>query len=192
MVAAALEWLGTPYHHLGDVKGAGVDCAMFLVRVFVDTGLVAPFDPRPYPTDWHLHRGEERYLSAVLEQAREVERPDPGDIALYRFGRTLSHSALVIAWPRVIHAQARVGCILSDAVRDEPLASRRPRFFSLWRGEEQAGMGELNSESGIEPLRGSGLRQCLSHDRPTGAPDRSGGSKSPAGSLSGPLVCRSH
>ena len=132
VVATALEWLGTPYHHLGDVKGVGVDCAMFMVRVFVDTGLVPAFDPRPYPTDWHLHRGEERYLGAVLDRAHEVAAPGPGDIALYRFGRTLSHSALVIAWPRVVHAQARVGCILSDAATDEPLASRTPRFFSLW------------------------------------------------------------
>jgi len=132
IVAAAREWLGTPYHHLGDVPGVGVDCAMFLVRVFVDTGLVPRFDPRPYPVDWHLHRGEERYLAAVLGRACEVVEPKPGDIALYRFGRTLSHSALVVAWPRVIHAQARVGCLEADASRDQPLASRAPRFFSLW------------------------------------------------------------
>ena len=146
VVASALEWLGTPYHHLGDVKGAGVDCAMFLVRVFVDSGLVPPFDPRPYPTDWHLHRGEERYLGAVLDRAHEVDRPGSGDIALYRFGRTLSHSALVIAWPRVIHAQARVGCILADAGRDEPLASRAPRFFSLWGASPKAARSDREAE----------------------------------------------
>lgn len=134
IVAEALTWRGTPYHHLGDVKGSAVDCAMFLVRVFVDAGMVAPFDPRPYPIDWHLHRSEERYLGAVLDQAHEVTTPQPGDIALFRFGRTLSHSALVVAWPQVIHAQFRVGCILADASRDEPLASRMPRFFSLWGG----------------------------------------------------------
>ena len=132
IVAEASTWLGTPYHHLGDVKGAGVDCAMFLVRIFVDTGLVPAFDPRPYPVDWHLHRSEERYLGTVLDQAHEVTVPAPGDIALFKFGRTLSHSALVVAWPRIIHAQFRVGCIEADAYRDEPLTSRTPRFFSLW------------------------------------------------------------
>jgi hypothetical protein len=30
-----------------DLKGVGVDCGMLIVRVFVDTGLCAPFDPRP-------------------------------------------------------------------------------------------------------------------------------------------------
>lgn len=134
VVAEARSWLGTPYHHLGDIKGAGVDCAMFLVRVYVDAGMVPAFDPRPYPTDWHLHRGEERYLGVVLDRAHEVASPKPGDIALYRFGRALSHSAIVLDWPNVIHAQVRIGCIYSDSFHDEPLASRTPRFFSLWGG----------------------------------------------------------
>ena len=47
VVAAARSWLGTPYHHAADVKGrkGGVDCAMLLVRVYCDLGLVEPFDP---------------------------------------------------------------------------------------------------------------------------------------------------
>jgi cell wall-associated NlpC family hydrolase len=52
VVKEAVGWLGTPYRHQADIKGAGVDCGMLLVRVFVDTGLVAPFDPRPYENDW--------------------------------------------------------------------------------------------------------------------------------------------
>lgn len=138
VVAEALSWRGTPYHHLADLKGIGIDCAMILVRIFVDTGMVPPFDPRPYPTDWHLHQAEERYLNAVLSYAHEVETPGPGDIALYRFGLTRSHSALVIEWPRIIHAQFRIGATLGDASRDEPLASRRPRFFSLWGTQGKA------------------------------------------------------
>ena len=46
VVTAARAWIGAPYHHAADVKGAGVDCAMILVRVFCDLGLVEPFDPR--------------------------------------------------------------------------------------------------------------------------------------------------
>ena len=49
VVAAARSWIGTPYHNCADVIGTGVDCGMLLVRVFVDSGLCAPFDPRPYP-----------------------------------------------------------------------------------------------------------------------------------------------
>ena len=58
IVAEARSWIGTRYHACADAKGTGVDCGMLLVRVFVDCGLVAPFDPRPYPIDWHLHRSE--------------------------------------------------------------------------------------------------------------------------------------
>jgi cell wall-associated NlpC family hydrolase len=72
VVAEARSWIGTRYHNCADVKGAGVDCGMLLVRVFVDTGLCAPFDPRPYPPDWHLHRSEEKYLGFVFDRAHEV------------------------------------------------------------------------------------------------------------------------
>ena len=77
VVAAARAWIGTPYHNCADVRGAGVDCGMLLVRVFVDTGLCEPFDPRPYPPDWHLHRAEEKYLGFIFDRAHEVFLPLP-------------------------------------------------------------------------------------------------------------------
>jgi len=72
VVAEARRWIGTPYHHQADVLGAGVDCGMLLVRVYVDTGVVPPFDPRPYSVQWHLHREDERYLGFLLERGTEV------------------------------------------------------------------------------------------------------------------------
>ena len=95
VVAAAREWIGTPYHHMADVKGVGCDCAMLLVRVFCDLGLVEPFDPRPYTSDWHLHRGEERYLGFLLARAAEVAAPLPGDVILFKYGRCFSHGGIV-------------------------------------------------------------------------------------------------
>ena len=67
VVAEARSWIGTPYHHAADVKGHGVDCAMLLVRVYCDLGLIEPFDPRPYTRDWFLHRSEERYLGFLFD-----------------------------------------------------------------------------------------------------------------------------
>ncbi len=78
VVAAARAWIGTPYHHMADIKGVGVDCAMLLVRVYCDLGLVERFDPRPYTQDWMLHRNEERYLGFLLTRARMVETPGTG------------------------------------------------------------------------------------------------------------------
>src|SRR5260370_32886130 len=90
VVAAARSWIGTPYHHAADVKGAGVDCALLLVRVYCDLGMVEPFDPRPYTRDWMLHRDDERYLGFLLDRARMVSEPAPGDVILFRFGRCFS------------------------------------------------------------------------------------------------------
>jgi NlpC/P60 family putative phage cell wall peptidase len=131
VVAAARGWVGTPYHHMADIRGRGVDCAMLLVRIFVDCGLVPPFDPRPYPPDWHLHRAEERYLAGITRHARPVERPETGDIALYRYGRCFSHAALALDWPLVVHAFIHEGCVLADAGK-APFAGRRAAYFSFW------------------------------------------------------------
>ena len=58
-------------------------------------GCVQPFDPRPYPFDWHLHRSEERYLGFVFDRSREVTEPQPGDVMVLRYGRCYSHGGIV-------------------------------------------------------------------------------------------------
>lgn len=137
VVAASRSWIGTPYHNSADVKGAGVDCGMLIVRVFVDTGLTAPFDPRPYPPDWHLHRGDERYLGFVFDRCSEVAAAQPGDVMVFRIGRCYSHGGIVTnARPlTIVHAYHRARRVLEDEVsRDAFLSgeSRKPRFFSYW------------------------------------------------------------
>ena len=106
VVDEARTWLGTPWHHEGDVKGAGVDCAMLLVRVFGVVGLIPPIDPRPYPIDHMLHSGQERFLGWLQQFAQPVSYvdPQPGDVLVYRVGRCFSHGAIVTEWPFIIHA----------------------------------------------------------------------------------------
>jgi len=137
VVAEARSWIGTPYHPSADVKGAGVDCGMLLVRVFVDAGLCAPFDPRPYPPDWHLHRSGERYLGFVFDRACEVSAPQPGDVVTYRFGRCYSHGGIVTqATPlRIVHAYQSARLVLEEEpARNLELSAaiRKPRYFSCW------------------------------------------------------------
>jgi hypothetical protein len=91
VVREARSWVRTPYHPQGDIKGIGVDCGMLLVRVFVDTGLCDPFDPRPYADDWYLHRSEERYLGFIFDRTKEVDEPYPGDVMVFRYGRCYAH-----------------------------------------------------------------------------------------------------
>jgi cell wall-associated NlpC family hydrolase len=67
VVAEARAWLRTPYHHMGRVKGAGVDCATLLAEIYARAGVVPAVAIPFYPPDWHLHRDAERYLGFVLE-----------------------------------------------------------------------------------------------------------------------------
>lgn len=110
------SWLGTPYHHEARVKGVGVDCAQLLIGVYSAVGLAPPPAVEHYPPDWHLHRTAERYLSIVLDHAREIPGPPlAGDIVLWRFGRCFSHGAIVVEWPLVIHAYLGRACTLENA-----------------------------------------------------------------------------
>ena len=137
VVAEARSWIGTPYHNCADIKGVGVDCGMLLVRVFVDLNLCPPFDPRPYPVDWHLHRSEERYLGFIFDRGAETAQPQPGDVMVFRYGRCYSHGGIVIAAEplRIVHAYYQARMVIEDEVlRNAVLAdpARKPRFFSVW------------------------------------------------------------
>ena len=137
VVAEARSWCGTPYHHQADVKGAGCDCAMLLVRVYVDLGLGAPFDPRPYPQDWHLHRSDERFLGWVNERASPVATPKPGDVIMLRYGRAYSHGGIVTkALPlTVVHAFQPYRRVLEEDLAQNPEIAPRVKgamFASFW------------------------------------------------------------
>lgn len=131
IVAAAQRWLGTPYHHAADVLGVGVDCAMLIVRVYCDLGLAPAIDPRPYPRDWHLHRSEERFLGWIKQYAEPVDVPAAGDVALFRYGRCVSHGGIVESTDSeivMIHASLTARCVERAEVRAWP-----DRFKGFWR-----------------------------------------------------------
>jgi len=137
VVAEARSWIGTPYHHAADVKGHGVDCAMLLVRVYCDLGLIEPFDPRPYTHDWFLHRNEERYLTSLLKLSVEVREPNDGDVVLVRVGRCFAHAGIVsrVEPLTIIHAFANAGCVVQDIIVRNPELSNRmksAKFASYW------------------------------------------------------------
>ena len=139
VTAEARLWIGTPYHSCADVRNAGVDCGMLIVRVFVDAGFVPPFDPRPYPQDWHLHRSEEKYLGFVFDRCHEVEAPGLGDVVVFRYGRCYAHGGIVTGLDplTIVHAFSPAGGVIEEALaRNATLSdpARAPRFFSLWAG----------------------------------------------------------
>ena len=135
VIAEAEFWLGTPYHHMARLKGGGCDCLTLLSAVYHAAGVIPAIEIPYYPPDWHLHRGVERYMDGLLAHTREIAEPKPADVALFRFGRCFSHGAIIVEWPRLIHAWHAGGVLRGDAT--QPLLLGRPvRFFSPFLSTE--------------------------------------------------------
>lgn len=133
IVAEALSWEGTSYHPGACIKGVGVDCAMLPNGVFSALGLAPRLDIT-YAQDWMMHRDEELFLSYIIPHAREITREEarPGDLVIWKFGRTYSHSAIIIDLPMVLHAVIRGGAVVrTDMDTDCDLKDRPRRFFSV-------------------------------------------------------------
>ncbi|MDI3260372.1 MAG: hypothetical protein QJR02_11815 [Sinobacteraceae bacterium] len=127
ILAEARSWIGTPWHHRQRVKGAGVDCINFIIGVFHAVGLAPDIDPGEYPADWHLHRDDERILNGLARYAHRVDSPRPGDIAAYRFGRCVSHAAIVEDEHYIIHAY-----VVARAVVRTERSALAERLHSYW------------------------------------------------------------
>ncbi len=129
VVYIAKSWEGTPYHHMGRVKGVGCDCATFLIEAYEEAGLIEHIELPYYPMDWHMHHTDELYLKALLKYGHKVEKPEMGDIALYKYGKTAAHGAIVIAYPEVIHSAMNIGVLQMD---DMPMRHNLVGFYSYW------------------------------------------------------------
>jgi cell wall-associated NlpC family hydrolase len=131
----AATWLGTPFHHEARVKGHGVDCGQILLAIYETVGLIPHVETEHYPADFHLHRDREWYAEILGQHATEFsgppdgEVPLPADIVLFKFGRVHSHGAIVVAWPRLIHAYFGAGRVCWGDATLQPLADRPRRFF---------------------------------------------------------------
>lgn len=133
IVAEAKTWLSTPYHHAGRVKDGGTDCAMILIEVYSKIGLIDNFTPEYYPMDWALHRGEERYLENILKYAEETDKPKQGDIAVYKFGRCISHAGIIIDEEHIIHAWLRSGNVTISRMDEGELAGRLVGYYTVFK-----------------------------------------------------------
>lgn len=162
VVAEAMSWLRTPYHHQGRIKGVGVDCATLLCEVYEAVGVTPHIDPTPYPADWHLHRSDERYLGWLTEYGREVDAPQVGDVIVWKFGRCFSHSAILCENGNIIHSYLDLGVVIER--RDAPVfEGRAVKYFSLWapdgrqifNDQQQRDRDRRNQYPAVE-LRGDG------------------------------------
>src|SRR5262249_34123609 len=117
----------------GRVKGAGVDCAQFVIKAYAGAGVIDDFDTGEYPRDWHIHKSEERFLAFVPRFAVEIDRNgvQPADLVLFRIGRVVSHGAIRVDWPLGIHAEIQGQVVtLVDLDRDAGLVSGDRKYFT--------------------------------------------------------------
>jgi hypothetical protein len=137
--AIARTWLRTPFHDHGEVKGAGVDCATLLKCVFLEAGLIEPFEIGYYSPQFFLHQSEERYLGWVRKFAHEIplEHVKHGDVVLYKAGKCFSHAALIVkpGWPSIIHAHFGARCVRRGFGTSVHLGIPilDVKFFSKWQ-----------------------------------------------------------
>lgn len=134
IVEEAISWLNTPWRHAAQVKGAGVDCAQFLIAVFSHCGVMPKIDTGHYPPDWHLHRDDARFVNTLTEYAAPLGAemlPLPGDVAMWRYGRHAAHGSIVVNWPLIIHAWRDMGAVVLTDISVSPLAERFAGAYRL-------------------------------------------------------------
>jgi NlpC/P60 family putative phage cell wall peptidase len=129
---AELEsWLGTPFRHWCGVKGQGVDCIHFVVRVLEATAGVGPLRIPEYSRDWHRHQDASLLLDGIRRQLPAAEvcgDPEDGDVLLFKFGRTASHSS-IFCGGRLWHSVTGAGVVAVSW----PDRMWRRRFRAMFR-----------------------------------------------------------
>lgn len=101
IVDTAREYLGTPFHHQGRLKGVGVDCIGLLVGVAREMGLFV------HDNTEYSRRPDGRTLLAELRKVLDeipVEDAKPGDILVFWFQRRTRH-------PQHVGIKSEVGII---------------------------------------------------------------------------------
>lgn len=114
VVAAAREWLGTPYRHRASCLGVGCDCLGLVRGVWrglygVEPMVVPPYraSPRDTQNASALRMAAERWLVPVDEPA------SAGQVVLFRLAGLdeAKHCGILIALDRFIHAQEKLGVV---------------------------------------------------------------------------------
>jgi len=135
IIAVARSWIGTPFHNLASKKGVGVDCAHFLREVYVEAGVIEPFEIKPYTPQFMLHSDDPKFESYVVRFGEEIAETavKPGDVVLYKIGRSFCHGAIIVEWPRaIIHAFKSYGRVVESGARESDLLRLKVKFFSKW------------------------------------------------------------
>jgi NlpC/P60 family putative phage cell wall peptidase len=107
-LAAARDFLGTPYRHQGSRQGVGCDCLGLVRGVWRTLYGTEPEAPGPYTPDWAERADGEPLLEAAARHMPAIAVDDalPGDLLLFRWRpqAAAKHCGILDAGGRVIHA----------------------------------------------------------------------------------------
>jgi NlpC/P60 family putative phage cell wall peptidase len=111
VVAAARDWLGTPYHHQASRRLIGCDCLGLVRGIWRDLYGGEPETMVGYSRDWTEVRPDDPLLAAA---ARHLRRADgigiaAGDVLLFRYrpSAAVKHLAVATGPQAMIHAVER-------------------------------------------------------------------------------------
>ena len=139
VITEARTWIGTRFHHNAAVKGSGVDCARLVAAVYTDCGVISAPSIAYYGANWFDHETAERLELKVAECCVRVDRAEPGDLALFKFGNASAHAAIVTGWPHFIHADRGLQRVVEDMADEHgPMMRRLTGFWSPRRWHEAA------------------------------------------------------
>lgn len=139
VVDEARCWIGTPFHHGARLAGIGVDCAQLLIAVYgAALGVPEPVLPA-YAPDWFLHEDREHLVEQLRDAMVETKSPEIGDVAVFRYGRAISHAGIVTVTgeaPCVVHSFRSRGVVEESIAPHHALAVRLAGFWTLRRWAE--------------------------------------------------------
>lgn len=115
VVAAARDWLGTPYRHQASCKNAGTDCLGLVRGVYRTICGCEPEAVPPYAITPQAHEGEallhaaQRHLLVLPGKLHVDARADnvaAGEVLLFRLqsGLPIRHCAIALGNGSMIHA----------------------------------------------------------------------------------------
>lgn len=139
IIATAKSFLRTKYHHMGRRRGVGIDCATLILECAIAAGIVPADEQLPhYPFQWCMNGSTESLINFIKRFCPEFDGPPkPASLVVWQMGRTFSHGAIVVDWPKCIHANVQSGCEWMDAEADQRFARmgdapRPKKFFDHW------------------------------------------------------------
>jgi NlpC/P60 family putative phage cell wall peptidase len=115
IVAAARNWLGTPYHHQASTRGVGCDCLGLVRGLYRDVTGIEPEPPPAYTRDWTEATGEETLITAATRHLTPIALTalEPGAVVIFRWraGYAAKHCAILSSSTRMIHAHESTGVV---------------------------------------------------------------------------------